>query len=218
MPRNPPADPTLQHAAIHRHFEAVDTVLADVIRQVGPFTLKPRRDYFRVLVGSIISQQISTAAARTIRTRLEDSLKPSRIRPEVCSGLTVEQLRSAGLSRQKAAYILDLALKCSDGTVQLSRISRLTDSEVIDQLTQVKGIGRWSAQMFLIFGLGRLDVFPHDDLGVRTAIRRLHGFEQLPTKEQAVQIGQRWQPYASVGAWYCWRYLDLPAPPLSRQR
>lgn len=194
---------------LDRHFRSADAVLADVIRTVGPFTLKPRRDRFRVLVGSIISQQISTAAARTIRTRLEESLKPDRVRPEALAKLSVDSLRAVGVSRQKATYILDLATKCHDGRVPLSRMGRMSDERIIDELTQVKGIGRWSAQMFLIFALRRLDVFPHDDLGVRTAIRRLYGFEALPTKSECLEIGQRWSPYSSVASWYCWRFLEL---------
>lgn len=199
----------MDHPAIDQHFQSADAVLGAVIRQVGPFTLKPRRDRFRVLVGSIISQQISTAAARTIRTRLEAYLLPEKVRPETFARLSVEQLRTVGVSRQKAAYILDLAAKCNDGTVHLSRMGRMTDQQIIDELTQVKGIGRWSAQMFLIFALRRLDVFPHDDLGVRSAIRRMYGFEELPTKSECLEIGQRWRPYASVASWYCWRFLEL---------
>ena len=98
------------------------------------------------------------------------------------------------MSRQKAGYIVDLATKCRDGSVQLSRLGRMTDESIIDELTQVKGIGRWSAQMFLIFGLGRLDVFPHDDLGVRTAIRHLYSLEELPKKDQCLAVGDRWRP------------------------
>lgn len=199
----------IDHLAIDRHFQSADVVLAEVIRAVGPFTLKPRRDRFRVLVGSIISQQISTAAARTIRTRLEESLKPEKVCPETVARLSVEQLRTVGVSRQKATYILDLAAKCRDGSVHLSRMGRMTDQQVVDELTQVKGIGRWSAQMFLIFALRRLDVFPHDDLGIRSAIRRLYGFDELPSTAECLVIGERWRPYASVASWYCWRFLEL---------
>jgi len=122
-------------------------------------------------------------------------------------------LRTVGLSRQKASYILDLAQKCNDGTVRLSRLGRMADDDIIAELTQVKGIGRWSAQMFLIFSLGRLDVFPHDDLGVRTAIRRLYRFDDLPSKDECLAIGERWRPYSSIGSWYCWRFLELKAKP-----
>jgi DNA-3-methyladenine glycosylase II len=197
---------------IQRHFKTADPVLASVIKQVGPMTLRPQRDRFKLLVRSIISQQISTAAARTIRQRLESYLEPETVRPETIARLSIERLRALGVSRQKAGYLLDLAAKCDDGTVRLARLGRLSDEAIIAELTQVKGIGRWSAQMFLIFALGRLDVFPHDDLGVRSAIRRLYHFEELPSKAQCLEIGSLWQPYSSIGSWYCWRFLDLPRP------
>jgi DNA-3-methyladenine glycosylase II len=118
-------------------------------------------------------------------------------------------LRSAGLSPQKASYVADLAAKVNAGTVDLRRIGRLSDERIIDRLTQVKGIGHWTAQMFLIFALGRLDVFPHDDLGVKTAIRNRYGLSELPDKPTALAIAAPWRPYASVASWYCWRTLDL---------
>lgn len=182
--------------------------MAGVIKQIGPMTLKPQRDRFKLIVRAIISQQISTAAARTIRQRLEDLLKPDRIRPETIALLTAEQLRQVGISRQKAGYLFDLAQKCLDGTVQLARLGRMDDEAIVEQLIQVKGIGRWSAQMFLIFGLCRPDVFPHDDLGVRTAIKHLYRFQELPTKNECLEIGASWRPYSSVGSWYCWRYVE----------
>ena len=141
----------IDHRTIQRHFKSADPVLAKVIREVGPVTLRPERDRFRMLVRSIISQQISTAAARTIRERLEALILPERICPESIAALSLDQLREAGVSRQKAGYLLDLAEKCSDGSVRLSRLGRMTDERVIEELVQVKGIGRWSAQMFLIF-------------------------------------------------------------------
>jgi len=199
----------LEHRTVHRHFKTADPIMAAIVKQVGPATLKPQRDRFKLLVRSIISQQISTAAARTIRQRLEDSLGREGIKPEVLARRSVEQLREVGVSRQKAGYIIDLAQKCHDGTVRLPRLAKLPDEEVIAELIQVKGIGRWSAQMFLIFALGRLDVFPHDDLGVRSAIRRLYEFKEMPTKDECLAIGARWQPYSSLGSWYCWRYLEI---------
>lgn len=182
----------------------------EVIDRVGPIQLNLERDGFKMLVRSILSQQISTSAARSIRLRLEN-LVGKKIRPEAISGLSLEQLRECGISRQKASYLLDLAEKCADGSVALSRLSRLGDEEVIEELVQVKGIGRWTAQMYLIFSLGRLDIFPHDDLGVRMAIRGLHGLEEVPTKGECLEIGERWRPFASVGSWYCWRYLEMAA-------
>src|SRR6478752_4163583 len=196
-------------AAYHHHFRRADPTIHGVIKQVGPYTLKPHRDRFGMLVRSIISQQISTSAARAIRLRLETLVGPKGMQPAKLASFSIDQLRSVGLSPQKASYMHDLAAKVADGTVRLPRIGRLTDEEVIAELTQVKGIGRWTAQMFLIFALGREDVFPIDDFGVRAAISRLHGFTEMPPKSVLLEIGQRWSPYASIGSWYCWRYLDV---------
>jgi DNA-3-methyladenine glycosylase II len=197
------------HRTIQRHFRSSDPVLAEVIRRVGPPTLKPNRDRFKMLVRSILSQQISVLAARAILLRLEAALAPAGIRPESLGRLTVDELRAVGISRPKAAYLLDLAQKCQDGTVRLDRIGRFSDERVIDELVQVRGIGRWSADMFLIFALGRPDVFPHDDLGIRSAIRRLYALDELPDRDVCLEIGNRWRPYATIGSWYCWRFLEL---------
>ena len=122
-------------------------------------------------------------------------------------------LRSVGLSSQKTSYVLDLTQKALDGTLALPTIGRCSDEEVIERLVQVRGIGRWTAQMFLIFSLGRLDVFPEDDLGVRSAIRNLYGLSDLPDKATSRQIAAPWKPYATVASWYCWRSLELPKKP-----
>jgi len=180
-----------------------------MIDAVGPFTLRLHRDRFGLLVRSIISQQISTSAARSIRARLQELAGPNGLTAANLVRFTGDQLRSAGLSPQKTAYVTDLARRANDGTVNLRQIGRLADVRVIEQLTQVKGIGRWTAQMFLIFSLGRPDVFPHDDLGVRTAIRDQYGLDELPNRETSLSIAEPWRPYASVASWYCWRTLDL---------
>ncbi len=193
----------------HSHFEKADPILFEVVRQVGPFQLTLQRNRFRMLVGSIISQQLSTVVARTIRNRLEAAVAPGTLTPERVGQFEKHQLRSLGLSNQKAEYILDLSSKVLDGSVQLSSLGRKDDEEVIQELTVIRGIGRWTAQMFLIFSLGRLDVFPHDDLGVRSALRNLYGLSELPDKHTSHQIAVQWKPYSSVGAWYCWRSLDL---------
>ncbi len=198
-----------EHHHIRRHFRAADPILAKVIERVGPVTLKPRRDRFAVLVRSIVSQQISLAAARSIHGRLLELLKPGRATPEAISRLSIDELRSIGLSRPKAGYMLDLAGKCTDGTVRLGRLGRLGDEAVIDELVQIKGIGRWSAQMFLIFSLGRPDVFPLDDLGVRNAMASLYRLDASHSRQHYLEIAERWKPYASIGSWYCWRYLEL---------
>ncbi len=203
---------TLNQTAIQkarRHLRAADPVMKAVIDAVGPFTLRLEPDRFCMLVRSIISQQISTSAARSIRGRLQELAGPLGMNAENLAKFTVDQLRSVGLSPQKASYIFDLARTVCDGSVDLRQIGRLSDERIVEQLTQVKGIGRWTAQMFLIFSLGRLDVFPHDDLGVRTAIRNRYGLADLPDKNTAVTIAAPWRPYASVASWYCWRTLDL---------
>jgi DNA-3-methyladenine glycosylase II len=119
-------------------------------------------------------------------------------------------LRLVGVSPQKAAYLLALVRHVNEGMLELRTIGRLSDEQVIQQLVQVKGIGRWTAQMFLIFSLGRFDVFPHDDLGVRSAIRLNYGLSELPDKATSHAVAQSWRPYASVASWYCWRSLELP--------
>ena len=165
-----------------RHLRAADPVMKAIIDAVGPYTLRFERDRFAMLVRSIVSQQISTSAARAIRKRLQGLAGPAGLTAANLTRFTADELRSVGLSPQKAAYVADLAGKVNDGTVDLRRIGRLSDEQVLEQLTQVKGIGRWTAQMFLIFSLGRPDVFPQDDLGVRTAIRNRYGLPELPDK------------------------------------
>jgi DNA-3-methyladenine glycosylase II len=192
-----------------RHLRAADPVIRAIIDAVGPYTLRFDNDRFGLLVRSIISQQISTSAARAIRKRLQELAGPAGLTAANLVRFTTGQLRSVGLSPQKAAYVANLAGKVNDGTVDLRRIGRLSDEKVVGQLTQVKGIGRWTAQMFLIFSLGRPDVFPHDDLGVRTAIRDRYGLNDLPDKATSHAIAAPWRPYASVASWYCWRSLDL---------
>jgi DNA-3-methyladenine glycosylase II len=200
----------------HHHFRRHDPVLHGVIRRVGPYRLKPSRDRFGMLVRSIISQQISVGAARAIRGRLEALVGAAGIQPASLVALKLDQLRSVGLSPQKASYVSDLATKVQSGALRLSQIGRLADEQIIAELTQIKGIGRWTAQMFLIFALGREDVFPVDDFGVRAAIRRLYDYSEHPPRPVLLEIGQRWSPYASIASWYCWRYLDLlKAQPLS---
>ncbi len=192
-----------------RHLRGADPIMRNVIERAGPFRLKLRRNRFHALVSSILSQQISGKAAAAIRARLEEHVAPERISPETLGRLTLKQLRGLGVSPQKASYLLDLAERVGSGGLKLHRLVRMSDEEVIDALIQVKGIGVWTAQMFLIFSLGRLDVFPHEDLGVRVAIRDLYGLDDLPNKETSHRIATPWRPYASVASWYCWRSLEF---------
>lgn len=191
------------------HLKRRDPILRRVIAEVGPYTLKRDTNGFRMLVRSIISQQISTGAARSIRQRLEILVGSKRLPAEKFSRLTIEQLRSVGVSPQKASYIIDLAQKTLDRSIRFRTFAKLTDEAIIEQLIQVRGIGRWTAQMYLIFSAARPDVFPHDDLGIRSAIRNLYGLAELPDKETSQRIAAPWRPYASIASWYCWRSLEL---------
>lgn len=192
-------------AAATRHLRRRDPIMRALIGAVGPFTLKVDRDRFRMLVRSIIAQQISGSAAKSIRKRLDALIAPAKVSPEVLAALSPAQMRSAGLSPQKASYLHDLSAKVAARDVRLHRVARMTDDEVIAELTQVKGIGVWTAQMFLMFSLGRLDVFPHDDLGIRSALRNLYGLPDLPDKESSHRIAAPWRPYATIASWYCWQ-------------
>ena len=198
-----------QIQSARRHLRAADPVMKAMIDAVGPYTLRFERDRFAMLVRSIVSQQISTIAARAIRKRLMDLVGPDGLTAGNLARFNTDEFRSVGLSSQKASYVANLTVKVNDGTVDLRQIGRLSDQAVVDSLTRVKGIGRWTARMFLIFSLGRPDVFPHDDLGVRTAIRDRYGLDDLPDKTTSHSIAAPWRPYASVASWYCWRSLDL---------
>jgi len=192
-----------------KHLRRADPVLRKVIRRAGPFTLKLRHDRFQALVFSILSQQISGKAAAAIRKKLMDRVGPDGLTPENMASLPIEELRSIGLSKQKASYIHDLAARVREGTLPLRGLARLPDDDVIEALVQVKGIGVWTAHMFLIFSLGRLDVMPHGDYGVRSAIQKLYALQELPDRATCHRIAEPWRPYASIAAWYCWRSLDF---------
>jgi DNA-3-methyladenine glycosylase II len=203
-----------QVAEAIRHLQRVDPVMKRLLAEAGAFKLKLNRHRFQMLVRSIVSQQISTKAARAIQRKLDESLGLPKsasgpVMAQAIADQTDEQLRAAGLSGQKVSYLRDLAERTLDGRLKLDRIGRLSDEEAIEHLVQVKGIGRWTAQMFLMFSLGRLDVFPHDDFGVRSAIRDLYGLSDLPDKRQSHEIAQPWEPFRSVASWYCWRSIDL---------
>ena len=192
-----------------KKLKRADSVMKEVIQRVGPCRLRPDRDRFGMLARSIISQQISTSAARSIRSRLIELLEPEGITPNRLLMTSAEDLRTAGVSPQKASYLHDLADAVESGRVVLNQIGRLSDERIIDQLTKIKGIGHWTAQMFLIFSLGRFDVMPYGDLGVRSAIRNLYELKELPDKAICLKIAENWRPYASIASWYCWRSLEL---------
>ena len=207
-----------QHIKAARlHLRKSDEKLADVIKQVGPFTAKARRDRFGSLVRSIIGQQISTQAAATIFERFKEAIKEQRktpakrgqaFCPETIVSLSVDELRELGVSPQKAGYLHSLSQHVVDGDIDLSKLSKLDDEAVIETLTKVKGIGRWTAEMFLIFSLARLDVLPVDDLGIKKAARNIYGLKDLPDGMRLEKIAKPWRPYASIASWYLWRSLE----------
>ena len=204
----------IQAQAAMQHLSQADPIMAKVIERVGPFELTSRQPYFFALVSSIISQQISTKAAAAILNRflsLFPASKPEEVIPSRLLALSVETLRTVGLSAQKARYAFDLAEKIELGEVNLENLENLSDEEIISQLTKVKGIGRWTVEMFLIFSLTRPDVLPIDDLGFRMAIQKLYGFEERPAPKILRQFAQErgWSPHSSAATWYLWRSLNL---------
>jgi len=184
-------------------------VLAALIRKHGECGLAraQRADHFSALVRAITGQQLSTKAAATIFGRLA-ALAPDGLTPEALSRLTDEQMRSVGMSRQKISYFRDLCDKASTGVVPLDALDSMADEAVIESLTKVKGIGRWSAEMFLMFRLHRPDVLPVDDLGIVNAVKNVYRLRKRPTADRIRKIGEAWRPYRSVASWYLWRSLD----------
>jgi len=195
--------------AARLHLQKSDPVMKKMLKRVGPFTLKIRRDRFAALVKAILGQQISTAAARTIEQRLIDAIAPEKLSAERLSQYSVEQYREIGISRQKAGYLLDLCEKVNDQSLELKKMGRLSDEDAAAALVQVKGIGQWTAQMFLMFSLGRLDVLPVDDLGIRKAVAKSYDLPDLPNAAEITEIAQPWRPYASIASWYLWRSLEV---------
>lgn len=186
-----------------------DRRLGVVIDEVGPFSLTVDRNHFRMLVRSILSQQLSSAAARTIKERVELLVPNRRITAKSIGQVSVEQLRGAGVSSQKVAFLKGLACAVADGQLRFRHLADKSNDEIVSILTEIRGIGRWTAQMFLIFSLGRLDVFPEDDSGVRAAMRRIYKLPDDADRQEYFRAATRWQPYASVASWYCWRMIDL---------
>jgi DNA-3-methyladenine glycosylase II len=180
-----------------------DQVMAQLMERTCPFRLpKPTTDNFSALAESILYQQLAGAAAAAIHRRFV-ALFDGDLSPEAVLALPEERLRAAGLSGSKAASIRDLAANVADGTVPLDQISRLPDQKIIERLSVVRGIGRWTAEMFLIFHLRRLDVWPVDDYGVRKGYSLAYGLRELPTPKQLEGEGDRFRPYRTVAAWYC---------------
>ena len=194
--------------SILQHFDEKDTVMADVIRQGGPFKLNRNKKYFQVLCKAIVGQQISTKAAESINNRFQSLFIGKRPTPGKVKVIEDNQLREVGLSGQKVKYMKDLSEKFLDGTVRPHRMAYQGNEEIIKQLTKVYGIGRWTAEMFLIFSLNRMDVLPVGDLGLRAGVKLLYNMKVMPSPDQVYALGKKWQPFATVGTWYTWRTID----------
>lgn len=198
-----------------RHLRRADPVLARIIDAVGPFTLEPRDGSFRSLARAIFFQQLAGPAARAILNRVLQTLGTDEERwytPAQLLAATDEQLRGAGLSRQKTAYLRDLAERFASGELSEDGFAHLDDEEVIEKVSAVKGIGRWTGEMFLIFSLGRPDVLPVDDLGVRRAMQVAYSLPDLPRPDEMRRFAESWRPYRSAGTWYMWRSLGVAMP------
>jgi DNA-3-methyladenine glycosylase II len=201
------------------HLRAADPTLARVIEGVGPLTLEPRDGAFRMLSRAIFFQQLAGPAARAILGRVLASLgadEDSWYEPAAFLAASDDQLRAAGLSRQKMAYLRDLAEKFASGELSEGVLHEFDDEEVIKRVSAVKGIGRWTGEMFLIFSLGRPDVLPVDDLGVRRGMQIAYGLADLPKPDEMRTIAEPWRPYRSAGTWYMWRSLGVALPEQGR--
>ncbi|MGA2195672.1 MAG: DNA-3-methyladenine glycosylase [Bryobacteraceae bacterium] len=192
--------------AIH-HLRRNDPVLAEIIRRVGDYRIEFREPGFETLVKSIVYQQLSGRVASIIFQRLVKAAGAG-LTPASVLKLRPERMRRLGLSKQKTEYIRDLARHTRDRRVVFEELQTLTDAEVIERLTEVKGIGVWTVHMFLMFALRRTDVLPVGDLGIRNAIKAAYGLKEPPTPAEVEAMGARWRPYCTVASWYLWRSLE----------
>jgi DNA-3-methyladenine glycosylase II len=198
--------------AAEAHLRAADPVVGSLIDAHGRYEMPDRPDPYHALLRAILFQQLAGAAANAIQKRFHALYGDRPPTPQELLGTSEDDLRAAGLSRQKLGYMRDLALHVSEGTLDLAHINKMDDAEVTRQITAVKGLGEWSAHMFLMFHLGRPDVLPTGDLGVRNGMKIAYGLEESPTPKQALEIGAKWATYRSVGSWYMWRAVTSGRP------
>ncbi len=189
------------------HLQAADPVMSAIIERVGAYRIQFREPGFETLVKSIVYQQLSGRVAQVIFERLITACR-GVVTPQGVLALRPAKMRALGLSRQKTLYIRDLARLTQSGKLDFAKLAPLPDEQVIEQLTQVKGVGVWTAHMFLIFALRRTNVLPSGDLGIRAAIRKAYSLEELPKPAQIEKLSERWHPYCTVAAWYLWRSLE----------
>ena len=190
-----------------------DPILRAAIVRIGPCRMadRQRQDHLTALITAVVNQQLSGKAAATILGRLLALFPDRKPSSDAIAALDDDSLRKAGLSAQKVGYLRDLCRHLSEGRLQLNELDTLADEDVVTRLTMVKGFGRWSAEMFLMFRLLRPDVLPVGDLGINKAVQRLYGLRTPPRPERLVRIGESWRPYRSVACWYLWQSLTLKA-------
>ncbi len=200
------------HRKAINHLTKADESLAELIRKIGPcrLTMTTEGTHFAHVMRSIVYQQLSGKAAATIFGRVLDLYPGRSLSPALVMKTPHATLRAAGLSDRKAQYVVELAARTHSGELAVERLHELDDDAVIDTLVQVRGIGRWTAQMVLMFRLGRPDVLPELDLGVQKAVQKMRRMRKLPTPEKLQKIGEAWSPYRTVASWYLWRSLELP--------
>jgi DNA-3-methyladenine glycosylase II len=191
-----------------RHLQQADPVIGGIIERVGRYRIQYREAGFETLVKAIVYQQLSGRVAQVIFERLLAALPQGTLTPEGVLSLRPARMRGLGLSTQKTVYIRDLARRVRSGSLDFAQLRQLADAQVIERLTEVKGIGVWTAHMFLIFALRRTNVLPSGDLGIRAAIRKAYGMAELPKPAEIEALGQLWHPYCTVASWYLWRSLE----------
>jgi len=194
--------------AILKHFDLRDPVMAATIREKGAFKLSRNRNYFLVLCKTIIAQQISTQAAESITHRFQSLFQGHNVTPEKIARLSSIRLKQVGLSRQKVKYLKDLSAKFLDRSIRTHRLAYQNNEEVVEALTSVYGIGRWTAEMFLIFSLNRIDVLPLGDLGLKAGMQKIYNMRSLPSPKKMLALGEKWHPMETVATWYAWRIQD----------
>ncbi len=188
-----------------------DPVLGPIVERIGPYRITFREPTFSALVGSIVSQQLSTKVARVIFDRLMAAMPDCQMTPENILKLRPAKMRTLGLSARKVEYIRDIARNTREGALDFAALPAMSDEAVIECLTKVKGVGVWTAHMFLLFALERPNILAVGDLGIRNAIKKACGLDHLPTAEEVEQLATNWHPYCSAACWYLWKSLDGPA-------
>jgi len=193
------------------HLKKADPVLAGLIDRIGPYAIEYLEPGYESLAKAIIYQQLSGKVAATIFSRLAAATADGRFMPEAALKLSAARMRELGLSKQKVAYLKDLAERTLSGELDFAALKRLPDRLVYRRLTALKGIGPWTVQMFLIFALRRRNVLPAADLGIRAAVKQAYGLAELPTPAQVEELARKWHPYCTLAAWYLWRSLEEKA-------